>query len=109
MIAVPLVLYLVIAVGARTLNVEDFFASGRRVPSVFNGFVLAAIAVGGVGFFAYTGTVFFLGFDALAIGLGWTAGLLLAGRAVRALSAQGRLLHPAELSRPPLPLALPCA
>ena len=78
MIAVPLVLYLIIAVGARTMNVEDFFASGRRVPSVFNGFVLAAIAVGGVGFFAYTGTVFFLGFDALAIGLGWTCGLLLA-------------------------------
>jgi len=41
--------------------------------------VLAAIAVGGVGFFAYTGTVFFLGFDALAIGLGLTCGLLLAG------------------------------
>jgi cation/acetate symporter len=78
MIAVPLVLYLVIAVGAHTLNVQDFFTSGRRVPPVFNGFALAATAVGGVGFFAYTGTVFFLGFDALAIGLGWTAGLLLA-------------------------------
>jgi cation/acetate symporter len=78
MIAVPLVLYLIIAAGAHTLNVEDFFTSGRRVPPVFNGFALAATAVGGVGFFAYTGTVFFLGFDALAIGLGWTAGLLLA-------------------------------
>ncbi len=78
MIAVPLVLYLIIAVGARTLNVEDFYTSGRRVPPVFNGFVLAATTVGGVGFFAYTGTVFFLGFDALAIGLGWTCGLLLA-------------------------------
>ena len=39
---------------------------------------LAMIAVGGVGFLAYTGTVFFLGFDALAIGLGWTFGMLLA-------------------------------
>ena len=77
MIAVPLVLNLVIAVGSHTLDVEDFFTSGRRVPPVFNGFALAATAVGGVGFFAYTGTVFFLGFDALAIGLGWTAGLLL--------------------------------
>ena len=79
MVGVPLVLYLLIAVGARTMTIEDFFASGRRVPPVFNGFVLAAIAVGGVGFFAYTGTVFFLGFDALAIGLGLTCGLLLAG------------------------------
>ncbi len=78
MIAAPLGLYLVIAAGAYTQNAEDFFVSGRRVPPVFNGFVLAATAIGGVGFFAYTGTVFFLGFDALAIGLGWTCGLLLA-------------------------------
>ena len=78
MIIVPLALYLLIAVGARTFEVEDYFASGRRVPPVFNGFALAAVAVGGVGFLAYTGTVFFLGFDALAIGLGWTFGMLLA-------------------------------
>ncbi len=79
MILVPLALYLLIAAGARTLEVEDFFVSGRRVPPVFNGFALAAAAVGGVGFLAYTGTVFFLGFDALAIGLGWTAGMLMGG------------------------------
>src|SRR4029078_3054345 len=93
----PLALYLLIAVGSRTLNVEDFFCSGRRVPPLFNGFVLAATAVGGAGVLAYTGTVFFLGlgapavvlaytgpvfflgFDALAIGLGWTAGMLIGG------------------------------
>ena len=34
MIAVPLVLYLIIAAGAHTLNVEDFFTSGRRVGGV---------------------------------------------------------------------------
>jgi cation/acetate symporter len=75
---VPLALYLLIAAGARTQEVEDFFASGRRVPAIYNGFVLAAIAVGGVGFVVYTGTIFFLGFDALAIGLGWVFGLLAA-------------------------------
>ncbi|HXG77842.1 MAG TPA: hypothetical protein VNJ31_00695 [Methyloceanibacter sp.] len=74
----PIALYLIIAGGARTHDAEDFFASGRRVPPVYNGFVLAAIAVGGTGFVAYTGTVFFLGFDALAIGLGWALGLLAA-------------------------------
>src|SRR6185312_3691880 len=79
MLLAPLALYLLIAVGSRTLNVEDFFCSGRRVPPLFNGFVLAATAVGGVGVLAYTGTVFFLGFDALAIGLGWTAGMLIGG------------------------------
>jgi len=79
LILLPLALYLVIAVAARTLDVEDFFASGRRVPQVYNALLLAAITVGGTGFFAYTGAIFFLGFDALAIGLGWTCGLLLAG------------------------------
>jgi cation/acetate symporter len=79
LILVPLGLYVAIALGARTLNVEDFFASGRRVPPVYNGAVLAAVLVGGAGFFGYTGTLFFLGFDGLAIGLAWTTGLLLAG------------------------------
>ena len=79
MILVPLVLYLGIAFGARTLNVEDFFVSGRRVPPVYNGAVLSAVLIGGTGFFGYTGTLFFLGFDALAIGLAWTTGLLVSG------------------------------
>lgn len=75
---VPLALYLIIAVGSRTFRPEDFFVSGRRVPAIYNGFVLAAVTVGGVGFVAYTGTIYFLGFDALAIGLGWTFGLFAA-------------------------------
>jgi cation/acetate symporter len=78
MLILPLLLYLLIAVGTRSFDVEDYFVSGRRVPAVFNGFALAAIAVGGVGILAYTGTIFFLGFDALAIGLGWTVGMLMA-------------------------------
>lgn len=79
MILLPLALYLFIAAGSRTIDVEDFFASGRRVPPVYNALLLAATAVGGIGFFAYTGALFFLGFDGLAIGLGWTSGFLLAG------------------------------
>ncbi|WP_108681644.1 cation acetate symporter [Methyloceanibacter sp. wino2] len=78
MILMPMVLYMAIAVAARTLNIEDFFTSGRRVPQIYNGFLMAAITVGGTGFFAYTGALFFVGFDGLAIGLGWVCGLLLA-------------------------------
>jgi cation/acetate symporter len=78
MMILPIALYLLIAVGARTHQIDDFFASGRRVPAVYNGFVLAAVAVGGAGFLGYTGTAFFLGFDAMAIGLGWTFGMLAA-------------------------------
>lgn len=79
MILMPLALYLAIALATRTYDIRDFFVSGRRVPPVYNGAVLAAVLVGGTGFFAYTGTLFFLGFDGLAIGLGWTAGLLASG------------------------------
>ena len=79
MMLAPLLLYLAIALYTRTLDVEEFFASGRRVPPVYNGAVLAAALVGGTGFFAYTGTLFFLGFDGLAIGLAWTTGLLVSG------------------------------
>jgi cation/acetate symporter len=78
MLLLPLVLYLLIAAATRTTEPQDFYMSGRRVPPVFNGFLLAATAVGGVGVLAYTGSVFFLGFDALAIGLGWTFGMLVA-------------------------------
>jgi cation/acetate symporter len=77
-ILVPMVLYIAIAVAARTLYIEDFFASGRRVPQVYNAFVMAAITVGGTGFLAYTGALFFVGFDGLAIGLGWVCGSLFA-------------------------------
>src|SRR4029078_11133517 len=60
MILVPLALYVVFALAGRTPNVEDFFASGRRVPPVYNGAVLAAVLIGGTGFFAYFLPLFFL-------------------------------------------------
>ncbi len=78
MLLLPLALYVAIAAAAHTLDIEDYFVSGRRVPPVFNGFVLATVAAGGTGYFAYTGTTFLLGFDALAIGLAWAVGLFAA-------------------------------
>ena len=78
MLVLPLALYVALAAAAHTLDIGDYFASGRRVPPVFNGFVLATVAAGGTGYFAYTGTTFLLGFDALAIGLAWAVGLFAA-------------------------------
>ena len=78
MLLLPLALYVIIAAAAHTLDIEDYFVSGRRVPPVFNGFVLATVAAGGTGYFAYTGTTYLLGFDALAIGLAWAVGLFAA-------------------------------
>jgi Na+(H+)/acetate symporter ActP len=70
--------YLVIAVDSRTLQADDFFASGRRVPPVYNGFVLAAIAVGEVGSSPIPERCSFSA-SALVIGLGWTFGMFAAG------------------------------
>ncbi|MFD0988243.1 sodium:solute symporter family transporter [Methyloligella solikamskensis] len=77
LIVLPVIFYLAVAARTRTMETEDYFASGRRVPSVYNGFMLAATTIGGIGYFAYTGTAFFLGVDAFAIGIGLTFGMLL--------------------------------
>lgn len=77
MIAVPLLLYLGVALVTRTLDLHEFFSAGRRVPAVFGGLSLAVTAIGGAGFFALTGCLYLLGFDALALVLGWGSGLVL--------------------------------
>lgn len=77
MIASPLLLYVGVAAITRTLDLHEFFSAGRRVPAVFGGLSLAATAIGGTGFFALTGCLYLLGFDALAMVLGWAAGFTL--------------------------------
>lgn len=74
MIAAPIVFCLCIAALGRTLDVHEFFAAGRRIPAVFGGLSLAATAIGGTGFFALTGCLYLIGFDALALAIGWGAG-----------------------------------
>ena len=74
MIVVPLFLYAGVATLTRTLDLHEFFSAGRRVPAVFGGLSLAVTAIGGTGFFALTGCLYLLGFDALALALGWAAG-----------------------------------
>jgi cation/acetate symporter len=79
MIIVPVLFYVAIALATRSVDIREFYACRRRVPPFFNGAVLAAVLIGGTGFFGYTGALFLIGYDALPIGLGWTAGLLAAG------------------------------
>ncbi len=79
MIIVPVLFYVAIALATRSVDTREFFACRRRVPAFFNGAVLAAVLIGGTGFFGYSGALFLVGYDALPIGLGWTAGLLAAG------------------------------
>jgi cation/acetate symporter len=76
-LAVPVFAYLVIGFLMRTILVDEFYVSGRRVPAFYNGLAYAGASFGGIGFFAVTGSLFIIGFDALAIGLGLAAGLVL--------------------------------
>lgn len=75
--AAPVFAYVIIGFATRTVVVDEFFVSGRRVPAFYNGLGFAGAGFGGIGFFALTGALFMIGFDALAIGLGMVAGLVL--------------------------------
>ena len=78
MIGLPLVMYLGVAGLTRTLDIHEFFCVSRRIPPVFGGLALAVTAIGGVGLFTLTGCLLLIGFDALALALGWIAGFALA-------------------------------
>src|SRR5262245_47844030 len=99
--ASPIALYACIGLLSATRETQDYFACGRRVPAFFNGLALATAALGGAGFLALTGAFFLIGFDALCLSIGWYAGLVF-HPFVRAVPAQGRRLHRADLPRPPL-------
>ncbi len=75
--AAPVFAYVIIGFLMRTILIDEFYVSGRRVPAFYNGLSYAAASFGGIGFFAVTGALFLIGYDALAIGLGMVAGLVL--------------------------------
>lgn len=76
-LAAPVFAYLTIGFLMRTILTDEFYVSGRRVPAFYNGMAFTGASFGGFGFFALTGSLFLIGFDALAIGLGLVAGLVL--------------------------------
>ena len=75
--AAPIFAYVIIGFLMRTILIDEFYVSGRRVPAFYNGLAYASVSFGGIGFFAITGSLFLIGFDALVLGLGLVAGLVL--------------------------------
>ena len=63
----------------RTVNIEDFFAAGQRVPPFYNAIALTGMAFGGSILLGSIGSFFFAGIDAIAILTGCFAGLILTG------------------------------
>ena len=78
MMIAPIIFYLGVAIAARSLDIYVFATAGRRVPAIFGGMSMAAASVGGIGYFALTGALYLLGFDALCISIGMITGLLTA-------------------------------
>ena len=105
LILLPLAAYLGIAVAARTLDVEDFFASGRRVPQVYNALLLAAIAVGGHRLLRLYRRRSLPRLRRACHRARLDVRLPARRGSVRAVSAPGRLLHAPCLYRPAVPVA----
>lgn len=82
MLAGPLVLFTLIGALSWTTEPLEFFASGRRVPAVFNGLLLAITAFGATGIVCLSGVLFFIGFDALCIVIGGVAGFVVMATAL---------------------------
>ena len=76
MLSAPVLMYVGVGLATRTVLVDEYYVSGRRVPAFYNGLATAASAVGGVGLFAVTGSLFLIGYDALSMVLGLAAGLV---------------------------------
>ncbi len=78
-ILAPVLAACTIGLASSNNDTIDFFVSGRRVPPAYNGLATAAGSMGAVGILGLTGAVFFLGYDAIAIGLGWATGMMIMG------------------------------
>ncbi len=69
-------LYASIGLFAFTRDPIDYFAAGRRVPAFYTGLGLSMSSIGATGLLALTGALFFAGYDALCLSVGFIAGFV---------------------------------
>ena len=72
-----IVVYAMIGILSRTMQVSEYYVAGRTVPAFYNGMATAADWMSGASFLAMAGTLYLLGYDGLAFVLGWTGGYVL--------------------------------
>lgn len=70
------ILYASVGLFAFTREPIDYFAAGRRVPAFYTGLGLSMSSVGATGLLALTGALFFAGYDALCLSVGFIAGFV---------------------------------
>ena len=76
-IFVTLGAYAVIGLLSRTSDMHEYFVASRTVPAVYNGMATAADWMSAASFMGVAGTLFYSGFEALALLVGWTGGFVL--------------------------------
>lgn len=76
-IFVTLGAYAVIGLLSRTSDMHEYFVASRTVPAVYNGMATAADWMSAASFLGVAGTLFYSGFEALALLVGWTGGFVL--------------------------------
>src|SRR5688572_10294848 len=72
-----IVIYAVIGVLSRTMQVGEYYVAGRRVPALYNGMATGADWMSAASFIGMAGSLYLLGYDGLAFVLGWTGGYVL--------------------------------
>ena len=77
LLAAPVGLYTVFAIASATFDAHEYFASGRRVPAVYNGLVMAFGASGGTMLVAGGGVMFLSGYDAWCLVTGVISGFVI--------------------------------
>src|ERR687897_1667193 len=70
-------LYGVIGVLNFTRKFDEYYVAGRRVPAFFNGMATGADWMSAASFISMAGTIWLLGYDALAYIMGWTGGYVI--------------------------------
>ena len=72
-----ILIYAVIGILSRTMQVGEYYVAGRRVPALYNGMATGADWMSGASFVGMAGTLYLLGYNGLAFVLGWTVGYVL--------------------------------
>jgi len=72
-----IVIYAVIGIISRTMQVGEYYVAGRRVPAIYNGMATGADWMSAASFIGMAGSLYLLGYDGLAFVLGWTGGYVL--------------------------------
>jgi cation/acetate symporter len=76
-IVLSFALYGVIGVLNFTRKFDEYYVAGRKVPAFFNGMATGADWMSAASFISMAGTIWLLGYDALAYIMGWTGGYVL--------------------------------